>query len=77
MTVDPIVEFIVEDGISIGCKMVIVGLSYPDPQNYKVTVGGYPLIYDEIEVKGKKQFYFFNDVPEGSVSRSNVKVTRK
>ncbi len=72
VTVDPIVEYIVKDGISIGCKMVIVRLSYSDPQNYNVTVGGTPLEYGEIE--GKKVFY--NDVPEGSVSRSNVRVTK-
>ena len=45
VTVDPIREFIVEGGIAIGCKTVIVKLWYSDPQNYNVSVGGVPLKY--------------------------------
>lgn len=72
VTVDPIVEFIVKKhDFSPGKEVVIVKLSYPDPQNYNVTVGGTTLKY----MSDMKAFY--GEFLEGSVSRSSVRVTRE
>jgi len=45
--IDLIEEFIVEEGISPGKKMVIVILNVPDPENYMVKVGETELEYRE------------------------------
>ena len=72
VTVDPSVEFIVKKhDFSPGKEVVIVKLSYPDPQNYNVTVGGTTLKY----MSDMKAFY--GEFLEGSVSRSSVRVTRE
>lgn len=75
VTVDPIREFIVEDGISIGYVLVKVSLRYDDwktaSHKYKVTVGGTTLKPPTSEIP-----YFYGEVLKEHVSRGNVKVIK-
>jgi len=68
---DPIKNFIVEDGLTPGKKMVIVTLSAPDPENYTVKVGGTVLGYNA----GAKSFW--GEVDNDDAFRSKVAISRQ
>jgi len=67
---DPVREFIVEDGLTPGKKLVIVTLSVADPQNYTVRVSGTALGYNYDARR------FWGEVEAGQAERKNVEVIR-
>ncbi len=67
---DPVREFIVEEGLTPGKKLVIVSLSVSDPQNYSVRVGGTVLGYN---ADAKR---FWGEVETSLAERKNVEVIR-
>ena len=75
VTVAPVKEFIVEDGISIGYVLVKVSLRYSgwlnEPHRYNVTVGGKSLNRPTSEIP-----YYYGEVLKEQAFRSNVKVTK-
>lgn len=75
VTVAPVKEFIVEDGISIGYVLVKVSLRYSgwlnEPHRYNVTVGGKSLNRPTSEIP-----YYYGEVLKKQAFRSNVKVTK-
>lgn len=72
VTVDPVDKFKAGklDELS-KTTVVAITLRYPDPQNYRVWVGGTELNYDP-GIKG-----FEGDVPDADAVRSKVKVARR
>lgn len=68
---DSVKEFIVQEGISVGKKMVVVKLYAADPSTYTVTVGGERLNYMA------SQQSFYGEVDEGSANRSSVRVSQQ
>lgn len=67
---DPIREFIVEEGLTPGKKLVIVTLSVSDPQNYTVRVSGTVLGYNYDARR------FWGEVESSLAERKNVEVIR-
>ncbi len=67
---DPVSEFIVEEGLTPGKKLVIVTLSVPDPQNYTVRVGGTALGYNYDARR------FWGEIESSLAERKNVEVIR-
>lgn len=69
---DPVTdfEFIVEDGLTPGMKMVIVKIDVSDPQNYSVTVADTPLGYNDDAKR------FWGEISEADAVRENVVVSR-
>jgi len=67
---DPIREFIVEEGLTPGKKLVIVTLSVSDPQNYTVRVSGTTLGYNPDAKR------FWGEVETSLAERKNVEVIR-
>ncbi len=67
---DLVKDFMVEEGIIVGKKIVIVSLTVEDPQNYTVTVGDTQLPYKP-EVK-----MFWGEVSEADAERSKVVVSQ-
>ncbi len=67
---DPIRDFIVEEGLTPGKKLVIVALTASDPQNYTVQVSGTVLGYN---ADAKR---FWGEVDADQALRSNVKISR-
>jgi hypothetical protein len=67
---DPIREFIVEEGLTPGKKLVIVTLSVSDPQNYTVRVSGTALGYN-YDARS-----FWGEIDTSLAERKNVEVIR-
>ncbi len=67
---DPIREFIVEEGLTPGKKLVIVTLSVSDPQNYTVRVSGTALGYNYDARR------FWGEIETSLAERKNVEVIR-
>jgi len=64
-------DFIAAEGISPGKKVVVVLLDVSEPQNYKVSVGGTPLIYNE-SIDG-----FLGEIYEEGAEHGNVVVVKR
>lgn len=67
---DPVSEFIVEEGLTPGKKLVIVTLSVSDPQNYTVRVSGTTLSYNYDARR------FWGEIETSLAERKNVEVIR-
>ncbi len=67
---DLISEFIVEEGLTPGKKLVIVTLSVSDPQNYTVRVSGTALGYNSDARR------FWGEIEASLAERKNVEVIR-
>jgi len=67
---DPISDFIVEEGLTPGKKLVIVTLSVTDPQNYTVRVSGTALGFNYDARR------FWGEIEASQAERKNVEVIR-
>lgn len=67
---DQVEEFIVEEGLTPGKKLVIISLTVPDPWNFTVRVGDTDLVYN------KDTKHFWGEVETSQAERNNVEAIR-